>query len=326
MAQSDDMDMATMTFADHQLAGVYRTGAYRKMVRSFSSNAVDAKAIAELEEAAKSPRGNDPTSMSHYALFSAAATCSVFVANMVSATIDTLDVRQWLSLHEALVCANRLVCVPDYTIEEGVSVPNIVMSVALICDIMTRCADRSAVSSAPLPDFSDETVTRRAFGIYRDIVCGRVGFWISAVDDFITQCCLLMDKDFGEILDSWRGERMAEYVKGLAEAFSISERDASNVFVSQVISMSQLFDVHQASVWDDSAADMSLPSESEMSSIFDAESAATFFKSVPEIPCDKGPHLCAFCEASGVSAIDSTFMVTRRVHAEVVGMLAEVAG
>lgn len=317
------MGMVEMTFAERQLAGIYRTGAYRKMIRSFSDADVDAHVISSFEELAGFPRGNDPTSMSHFALFWGAGTCAAFVASMLDGEVNTLDIRQWFALHEALVCANRLVCVPDYAVDDGVGVPDIVMGVALVCDVMCRCADTEAVERAPLPDLEDATVTKRAFGIYRDIVCGRVGFWLSAICDLACQVAMLMGEDYGKLRDMYAAAKVAEYVDSLSETFGISATQASNVMASQAISFATLFDTYQATVWDASVESLAEPDEATMASVLHTDLATTFVRSAPEGQAGSGEHLRGFCRVSGVSAHDSVFFVPASVSADLAVALSQ---
>lgn len=319
----NDISTVEMGFSDRQLEGIYRTGAYRRMVRSFSDDAVDAHVISRIEDAAKSSRGNDPESMSHYALFHAASVCAAFAAYMIDGEVDTLDIRQWFMLHDALVSANRIACVPDYVVEEGVTVPNLIMSVALICDVMCRCADSEARDKAPLPDLEDATVTKRAFGIYRDILCGRVGFWLSAIDDLACQVAMLMREDFFELRDTYASGRVADYTQGLASAFGLSLEQASMAMTSQAISFSSLFDAHQSDVWDASADTIAVPDEKIRAAVFHPEPLGIFVENAPAGLCDYGPYLRGFCLASGVSAVDSVFFVPRNISSEIESAIAQ---
>lgn len=323
MAQSI-VGMVEMSFAERQLSGIYRTGAYRKMIRSFSDAEVDTEVVAKVESAAGFGRGNDPTSMSHFALFWAAGTCAAFVSETLNSEVNTLDIRTWLGLHEALVCANRIVCAPDYVVEDGVSVPDLVMGVALVCDVLCRCADAEAISKAPLPDLEDETVTKRAIGIYRDILCGRVGFWLSAIDDMACQVAMLMGEDFMRLRDTYAAAKTAAYVDALADAFSLSVEQASAVMASQVMSFATLFDTHQATIWDASAKNMSVPSKEVREAVFHPDLVAAFVESAPSALCDSGSHLRAFCLSSGVSAVDSVFFVPTSVSEEIVVAMGQL--
>lgn len=323
MAQSI-VGMVEMSFAERQLSGIYRTGAYRKMIRSFSDAEVDARVIESIEGAAGFGRGNDPTSMSHFALFWAAGTCAAFVSETLGSEISTLDIRTWFALHEALVCANRILCVPDYVVEDGVSVPDLVMGTALVCDVLCRLADADAVSKAPLPDLEDATITKRAFGIYRDICCGRVGFWLSAIDDMACQVAMLMGEDFVTLRDTYAAAKTAAYVDALASAFSLTKEQASSVMASQIMSFATLFDTHQATVWDASAPNMSVPDRELRESVFHPELVAAFVEGAPSAICDSGPHLRAFCLSSGVSANDSVFFVPTSVSDEIVTAMGQL--
>lgn len=316
-----DVQQSTMSFASQQLAGIYHTGAYRRMVRCFSDANVDERVIHEIEAAAESVRGNDPTSMTHYSLFFATSTCVRFVNSILDGEVNTLDITQWLSLIDSLSSANRLICVPDYRYAEALSVPQLVMGVALAADVMFRAADKTAQQTAPLPDDSDETVTKRAFGIYRDIMCGRVGFWISAASDLACQVCMLVDADWQDVHDRWASGRMIEFVNGAKEAFEIDERAASSVLVSQTVAFAQLFDDNQSSVWDDTIESIELPTPEQQQAVFDEDTIGTFIEHAPDGLCDVGEHLRGFCEASGVSPVDSVFFLTRQASAECTALL-----
>lgn len=237
-----------ISFADRQLDGLYDTGGFRALLRAFGSAELSATVRSEFDAAASEHVEFDGTSIAHAFYGDAFDAVTRSFAALVESGIDTSDPVQWLRLRHMLVSAARLSTMPSMTFEDC-SVYETIQLVAFVIDLMTRVACARTRHLAPLKEGSMAELDGRTASIVSDILCGRVGAWLSVIDDLGRQ---LVDFDgtarWQLAIDAYADEALSLYESRLSSLGLPSERFV-RMLSTQVLVCAATFDVLQQRSW-----------------------------------------------------------------------------
>ena len=199
--------MQQLQVAPRQLHGVYRYRQYRTLVESAASLTTDARRVKKLLGEMDQPLRAAPRTATGALVQASAESVAADVAALVGNPVDTLDVLFWLRLRDALIGATRLLRAPYLDCGLGLSVCELITSVAQVLDVAMRIVDANRMGSDV---GSDVGSTRAAAPLIVDICCYRGCAWLALIDDMGTLACALAD-------DSWLPRRDA-YAMGIVQA------------------------------------------------------------------------------------------------------------
>ena len=199
--------MQQLQVAPRQLHGVYRYRQYRTLVESAASLATDTRRVKRLLGEMDQPLRAAPRTATGALVQASAESVAANVASLVENPVDTLDVLFWLRLRDALIGATRLLRAPYLDAGLGLSVRELVTSVAQVLDVAMRVVDANRVGPEVGADVGS---TRAAAPLLVDICCYRGCAWLALIDDLGALACALSD-------DSWLPRRDA-YAMGIVQA------------------------------------------------------------------------------------------------------------
>lgn len=290
------------TISSDRLSGVYHTGAYRKYIQAMADKEVDKVVVRSFEGGASVVRDGCDDVFDYAARDAADFVSRAYSGEMV---LDTTNMFSWLSLYSAITSSAALALFGARESEVGMSNADLILHVACVCDVMTRAADDGVKAEmVNLAEYDGNTILRRGFGIYRDIVCGRAMMWLSCISDMVRQLCDDSGVNFDLAMDAYRHAC-------LETAVAITGGDVAS-YMEQLTEVARSFDSFQATVHDYSfAGDAHVPNDEESRSAVDVERARELLESFgsEEIPED----LYGYCGIAGVRPMDCVAMVPREV-------------
>lgn len=226
--------MAQVRLAERQMRGVYRYRRYRTLVESTSNATIDTERAREvLRQAARPTHVAEGTAADALAQ-AAAESVAADVAAIMEGPIDTTDALLWLRLRDAVVSATRLMMAPWLDCGLGVTVADLIVSVAETLDVVMRICDADR-TRADLGDYAG--TLRAASPIVVDLCCYRGCAWLGVIDDLGALACTLRD-------DAWLPRRDA-YATGVlnAEAAAVRRALGCDAAASQQAWLAAMIDV-----------------------------------------------------------------------------------
>lgn len=228
----------------NQMNGIYRYPRYRKIVACASNLGRDVDRVRELDDRLKDPAyGNDGISGDLIMSQASMEIIAADVATLVETPIDTRDPRVWLFLRDAMIAANQVINVPNFSGPENTSVYEAVTGVCLLFDICARLADRECRAHA-LPKDGRERDQRIA-SLYVDIVVGRISAWLSYIDDLGAEAAALTGKTWFKLRDGVASARAQEITHRFLPAANNDQNEAGRLWVNEIISEANQFDTRQ---------------------------------------------------------------------------------
>ena len=235
------MQLAT---SRNQMNGIYRYPKYRQIVACTSNVARDVERVRELDERLRDPVYADDGISSDLIMCQASMEfIAADVAMLMQTPIDTRDPRVWLLLRDAMIAANQVVNVPNFSGPERTSVYEAVTGVCLIFDICARLADRECRAYAMPRDESERD--QRIASLYVDIVVGRVAAWLAYIDDLGAEAAALAGKTWFKLRDGMASARTQEIARRFSPVAAGNQTESGQLWIAEVISEANLFDTRQ---------------------------------------------------------------------------------
>lgn len=291
-----------IVFLDHQLDGLYDAGGYRAFVRSLGDDEATAQTLSEFASVSAESIEFDPKSLTHAFYLDAVEGIQNAFATIMSQGISSANPAQWLLLHDALTSAARLVTCPGLAFSDDVVPDDAIRLVALLVDVFARVSCRRTRHLAGLKYGTEAEMERRGESIRADIICGRVGAWLSFVDDLGRECAWASGLSWTELMNVYAEARQEAYVKRLTRDFGIAEEAGLSLALTQAAAVGASYDVLQQRSFVRVFSDgFEAPSPELVRKTFDMEIAEQVAEVVAS-PSESGDALRCYCSVFGVSA------------------------
>lgn len=297
-------------FLDRQLDGLYDAGGYRSYVKSFATPEATEASLSEFEDVFKEKISFDSSSMTHAFYKDALDGIMNAFALIVGQGIATGNPSHWLLLHDMLTCAARLSTCPGLVFDDDITVDDAIRLVALMTDVMARVSCRRTRHLAGLKTGTVAEIESRGASIRADIICGRVGAWLSFADDLGRECAWGAGLSWVELMNVYGEARQRTYINSLVSNFDLSIEQAIELMLTQASAIAASYDVLQQRSFARAFSDreFELPSAELIAKTLDKE-IADRVADVVAAPVETGDMLRGYCGVFGVSAPMSIIFV-----------------